>query len=80
MDIILDPIAVEMTPTTVNVLLAGGHTLSIPMDDLPWLQAASADDRQDYVLEDQSVYWERLEDGFDTEEMLRKYSAKIEKT
>jgi hypothetical protein len=67
--------AVSFTDNMLHLSLDDGRTISLPLDDIPWLAwlaQASQEQRDNWSIEPGgfAVYWEELDDGFEVEHVL----------
>ena len=65
-----EPQGLSFTDTHVMVELADGRIIGVPLHFFPLLEAASAEERQNYRLGSCDVYWEDFDDGIDLTAML----------
>ena len=67
--------SVSFTDNILNVSLNDGRIISIPLDQIEWLQwlaNATPEQRQDWSLEPGgfAVYWDQLDDGIEVAHLL----------
>lgn len=65
-----EPQGISFTGTHVMIGLADGRIIGVPLHFFPLLEAASAEERQNYQLGSCDVYWEDIDDGIDLTAML----------
>ena len=65
-----EPQGVSFTDSHVMIGLADGRIIGVPLHFFPLLEAASAEERQNYQLGSCDVYWEDIDDGIDLTAML----------
>jgi hypothetical protein len=65
------PTAVDFTEEDVIVTLSDGTKVSNPLTWHGWLEQATAQQRQNFVLGRDSILWPDLDEGLDIEGMLR---------
>ncbi|MDE2821051.1 MAG: DUF2442 domain-containing protein [Chloroflexota bacterium] len=65
-----EPQRVTFTDTHAMIDLADGRIIGVPLHFFPLLEAASDEERQNYQLGSQDVYWEDIDDGIDLTAML----------
>ena len=61
---------VRFTDTHVMVDLADGRIIGVPLSFFPLLEAATDDEKQNYLLYGQSIYWDDIDDGIDLTAMI----------
>ena len=64
------PKAVRFTSSHVNIEMADGRILGLPLIYFPWLQNATDVQRQNYQLNYYTVDWEDMDEGIDMVAML----------
>lgn len=65
------PTAITFTDQDVIVTLSDGSRVSNPLSWHWWLEQASPQERQNYVIGRDSILWPNLDEGLDIEGMLR---------
>jgi len=70
-----EPIAVEIRDGSLWVTLRDNRIIQAPLSQIDWLRNATPDQQQDYMLGYSFVFWDDLDDGFDTEEMTRMFAV-----
>lgn len=65
------PVAVAFTDEDVIVTLSDGSKVSNPLSWHRWLAQAEAQQRENYVMGQDSILWPDLDEGLDIEGMLR---------
>lgn len=64
------PVSVEFYDNRVWIGLADGRVIAAPLARYPWLETATDQERNNYLLGAFSILWETLEDGIDIEGLL----------
>jgi len=64
------PTAVHFTNSHVNIEMDDGRILGLPLYFFPWLQNASEEQRQNYMLNYYTVDWTDMDQGIDMVAML----------
>jgi hypothetical protein len=73
----IDPVEVEICAGYLVITLYDGRRVGLSLEELPWLKNATPDQQSDFELLPQTVYWTSLDDGLDTEELVRSYAQPL---
>jgi hypothetical protein len=65
------PVDVAFTQSDVTVVLSDGSKVSNPLSWHWWLEQATTEQRENYILGSDSILWPELDEGLDVEGMLR---------